>query len=52
MSNGIIHLTTYSRPEILEKVSNQVTIPQFGAAESLNVAVSGGIFCAEVRRKA
>jgi TrmH family RNA methyltransferase len=40
------------RPEILEKVSNQVTIPQFGAAESLNVAVSAGIFCAEVRRKA
>ena len=40
------------RPEILEKVSNQVTIPLFGAAESLNVAVSAGIFCAEVRRKA
>jgi TrmH family RNA methyltransferase len=40
------------RPEILEKVGNQVTIPQFGAAESLNVAVSAGIFCAEVRRKA
>jgi TrmH family RNA methyltransferase len=38
------------RPEILEKVSNQVTIPLFGAAESLNVAVSAGIFCAEVRR--
>lgn len=40
------------RPEILEKVSNKVTIPLFGAAESLNVAVSAGIFCAEVRRKA
>jgi TrmH family RNA methyltransferase len=40
------------RPEILEKVGNRVTIPQFGAAESLNVAVSAGIFCAEVRRKA
>jgi TrmH family RNA methyltransferase len=40
------------RPEILEQVSNQVTIPQFGAAESLNVAVSAGIFCAELRRKA
>ncbi len=40
------------RPEILEKVSNRVTIPLFGGAESLNVAVSAGIFCAEVRRKA
>jgi TrmH family RNA methyltransferase len=38
------------RPEILEKVSNQVTIPLFGGAESLNVAVSAGIFCAELRR--
>ncbi|MFM6954755.1 MAG: TrmH family RNA methyltransferase [Sphingobacteriaceae bacterium] len=40
------------RPELLEKVSNRVTIPLFGGAESLNVAVSAGIFCAEVRRKA
>lgn len=40
------------RPEILKKASNNVTIPLFGAAESLNVAVSAGIFCAELRRKA
>jgi TrmH family RNA methyltransferase len=38
------------RPEILEKVSNRITIPLYGGAESLNVAVSTGIFCAEVRR--
>jgi TrmH family RNA methyltransferase len=40
------------RPEILEKVNNRITIPLYGGAESLNVAVSAGIFCAEVRRKA
>lgn len=40
------------RAEVLEKVKNQITIPRFGSTESLNVAVSAGICCAEIRRKA
>ena len=40
------------RPEILKKAGFKVTIPRFGSTESLNVAVSAGIFCSEIRRKA
>lgn len=37
------------RAEVLEKVKNQITIPRFGLTESLNVAVSAGIFCSAIR---
>jgi len=40
------------RPEILEKSAHHITIPRFGHSESLNVAVSAGICCSEIRRKA
>ncbi|MBY0244955.1 MAG: RNA methyltransferase [Sphingobacteriaceae bacterium] len=33
------------------KISTAVTIPKFGQAESLNVAVSAAIFCSELVRK-
>jgi RNA methyltransferase, TrmH family len=36
---------------ILAKITNAVTIPRFGEAESLNVAVSAAIFCSELKRK-
>ncbi len=36
---------------IRQKITHAVTIPRFGGAESLNVAVSAAIFCAELRRK-
>lgn len=36
--------------ELIEKINVPVTIPRFGEAESLNVAVSAAIFCSEVRR--
>ncbi len=36
--------------EIIKKVNKPVTIPRFGEAESLNVAVSAAIFCAELVR--
>lgn len=38
------------RPEIIEKIGYPVTIPNFGRAESLNVAISAAIFCSELRR--
>ena len=38
------------RPEILSQIRHSVTIPRFGAAESLNVAVTASIFCSEMRR--
>ena len=37
-------------PEVIEKINKPVTIPRIGAAESLNVAVSAAIFCAEIVR--
>ncbi len=37
-------------PEVIEKISKPVTIPRIGSAESLNVAVSAAIFCAEIVR--
>lgn len=36
--------------ELIEKISFPVTIPRFGEAESLNVAVSAAIFCSEISR--
>lgn len=35
---------------LLEKINIPVTIPSFGEAESLNVAVSAAIFCSEISR--
>lgn len=37
-------------PAISSLVTEKITIPRFGAAESLNVAVSAAIFCWEVRK--
>jgi TrmH family RNA methyltransferase len=36
--------------EVIEKINKPVTIPRIGGAESLNVAVSAAIFCAELVR--
>ncbi len=36
--------------ELIEKINFPVTIPRFGEAESLNVAVSAAIFCSEIKR--
>lgn len=37
--------------ELLEKINYPITIPRYGKAESLNVAISASIFCSELRRK-
>lgn len=37
-------------PNLLTKGIQQVTIPRFGCAESLNVAVSTAVFCSEIKR--
>ncbi|MCX2479998.1 RNA methyltransferase [Pedobacter sp. MC2016-15] len=37
-------------PEIVDLISRPVTIPRVGHAESLNVAVSAAIFCADISR--
>ena len=37
-------------PEVIKKITKPVTIPRIGEAESLNVAVSAAIFCAELVR--
>lgn len=36
--------------EVAREVSQRITIPRFGGAESLNVAVSAAILCSEIRR--
>ncbi|WP_412465629.1 TrmH family RNA methyltransferase [Pedobacter sp. KLB.chiD] len=36
--------------EVIKKINHPVTIPRVGKAESLNVAVSAAIFCAELVR--
>lgn len=36
--------------EITNQIRFPITIPRFGAAESLNVAISASIFCSEIRR--
>ena len=38
------------RSELLNQIKHPVTIPRFGKAESLNVAISASIFCSEIRR--
>ncbi|WP_256013603.1 TrmH family RNA methyltransferase [Desertivirga xinjiangensis] len=35
---------------VVSKIDRAVTIPRFGKAESLNVAVSAAIFCSELKR--
>lgn len=37
-------------PEVMKLITHPVTIPRVGAAESLNVAISAAIFCAEINR--
>ncbi|MBS1532336.1 MAG: RNA methyltransferase [Bacteroidetes bacterium] len=39
------------RPEIQQKVTQAITIPRIGKAESLNVAIATAIFCSEISRK-
>lgn len=39
------------RPAILPHITQAVTIPAFGQAESLNVAVAATVFCSEIARK-
>lgn len=36
--------------EIIEKINQPITIPRIGGAESLNVAISAAILCAEIVR--
>ena len=43
--------STGIRPELLAACDEQVTIPQFGALESLNAAVSAGILFYEAQRQ-
>ena len=38
------------RPEVIKLVSKAITIPRFGGAESLNVAIATAIFCSEINR--
>jgi RNA methyltransferase, TrmH family len=35
---------------VMKRVTDRVTIPRFGGAESLNAAVAAGIVCAQLRR--
>ena len=39
------------RPELIERVTAQVAIPQQGHIQSLNAAVAAGILCYEVQRQ-
>ncbi len=36
--------------EVIKLINQAITIPQIGKAESLNVAISGAIFCSEIVR--
>src|SRR5690606_11398622 len=38
-------------PSVLPHITRHVTIPRVGHAESLNVAISAALFCAELARK-
>ena len=52
-SEGLIVLGNEGKgisAEVIEKINKPVTIPRIGEAESLNVAVSAAIFCAELVR--
>ncbi|MGB0523292.1 MAG: TrmH family RNA methyltransferase [Flammeovirgaceae bacterium] len=42
-SNGI-------SPQVKDQLKHHITIPRFGQAESLNVAMAGGIICDNLRR--
>jgi RNA methyltransferase, TrmH family len=37
-------------PKLKEQITDAVTIPRFGSAESLNVAISAAIICSELKR--
>ncbi|WP_316815803.1 RNA methyltransferase [Pedobacter nyackensis] len=37
-------------PEVIKLITNPVTIPRTGSAESLNVAISAAILCADISR--
>lgn len=37
--------------KVLPLITRAITIPRFGQAESLNVAMSAGIICSEIKRK-
>lgn len=37
--------------KVLSLITQAITIPRFGQAESLNVALSAGIICSEIKRK-
>ncbi len=37
-------------PEVMKLINNPVTIPRTGSAESLNVAISAAILCADINR--
>jgi RNA methyltransferase, TrmH family len=37
-------------PEVMKLITNPVTIPRIGGAESLNVAISAAILCADISR--
>jgi RNA methyltransferase, TrmH family len=37
--------------DLQERINYPITIPRYGKAESLNVAISASIFCSELRRK-
>jgi TrmH family RNA methyltransferase len=39
------------RKELISKITQAVTIPRIGNAESLNVAVATTIFCSEIARQ-
>ncbi|MFD0748532.1 TrmH family RNA methyltransferase [Mucilaginibacter calamicampi] len=38
------------RPEVIKLIKKTITIPRFGSAESLNVAIATAIFCSEINR--
>lgn len=38
-------------PAVMSHITQRVTIPRVGGAESLNVAISAALFCAELARK-
>lgn len=38
-------------PHLIEKIDHATTIPSFGQAESLNVAVAATVFCSEIARR-
>ncbi|MGB3616749.1 MAG: RNA methyltransferase [Catalinimonas sp.] len=51
-ASGVIVLGSEShgiRPEVAPLVTTPLTIPRFGGAESLNVALAGAVFCDRLR---